>query len=86
MTDLTVDEYKGFSEEELGQILQAEIIHMFHSNSSENDFGGAYSYLYTPFLHKHKVTDFIFRYGARIINFIYSKIPKIFSNLARIGF
>ena len=48
MTDFTVDEYKGFSEEELGQILQAEIIHMFHSNSSENDFGGAYSYLRFP--------------------------------------
>jgi len=57
---------------------------MFNSNSFENDVGRSNSYFEIPFKHNYKITDFIFPYGSRIINFIYSKIPKIFSNLTRI--
>ena len=57
---------------------------MFNSNSFENDVEKSNSYFDIPFQHNYKITDFISPYRSRIINFIYSKIPKIFSNLTRI--
>ena len=83
MTDLTLHEYQGFSEEELGRILQAEAKNMFNSHCHDNDFGETFSYLPTPLKHKRKATHFISPYWARFTDFIFSSIPKILSNLAR---
>ena len=83
MADLTLDEYQGFSEEELGRILQAEAKNMFNSKCHENDFRENSSCLHTPLEYKHKATQFISQYWARFTDFIFSNIPKILSNLAR---
>ena len=85
MTDLTLSEYESFSEEELEEILREETRKMYSSESLENGFGEASSYLYIPFQHKHKATGFIFRNWGKIKDFIYSNIPKIFSNITGIG-
>ena len=83
MTDLTLNEGKGFSKEKLGQILREEARKMFNADSLEKDLGGASGYSYTLFKHKQKRTDVISRYWTRITNFIYTKGPKTFLNLAR---
>jgi len=82
MVDLTLYEYEGCSEEELEQILQSEVINIFNSNFSKNGFGRTYKSLNSPL--QHKSIDFIFLYWERIINFIYSKVPKILLNFTRI--
>lgn len=83
MTDLTLYEYQGFSEEELGRILQAEANNMLNSHCHESDFRENSSYFDTPQKHKHRVTHFISPYWVRFTDVIVSNIPKILSNLAR---
>ncbi len=39
MTDLTLDEYRGIFEEELGEKLKQEVKKYFGSDSPENDLG-----------------------------------------------
>jgi hypothetical protein len=46
MTDLTVDEYKGLSEEELEEILKEEARIICGSDSSETDFRETANNLY----------------------------------------
>ena len=85
MTDLTLYEYKGFSEEKLGPILQGERNKMFDSASLENDLAEAFNSLYIPFQHKDKSTDFIFQCWGKITNFVQTNIQKTFLNSARVG-
>lgn len=70
MTDFTLDEYYGISEEELGQILQAEARKMFNSDFLENDSEEVVNNFYLTFQQKHKKTALIFRYWERIKTFI----------------
>ena len=83
MTDLTLYEYQGFSEEKLGQILRTEAKNMFDSHCHENDFGEAPNDLETPLRKKHQPTHLISPYWAIFTDFSFSNIQKILTNLAR---
>lgn len=66
MTDLTLNEYRGISQRELRQKLQAEARLMFSSDSLEKDVGKAAKDIYLFTQHKHKWTALISRYWDRI--------------------
>jgi len=57
MTDLTLDEFKGVSEEELEKILKEEARKICGPDSLKNNFRGTVNDLY-PLVHpKHKKAD-----------------------------
>ncbi len=57
MTDLTLDEFKGVSEEELEKILKEEARKICGPDSLKNNFRGTVNDLY-PLIHpKHKKAD-----------------------------
>jgi hypothetical protein len=65
MTDLTLDEFKGISQRELRQKLQAEARLIFNRDSLEKDVGKTTKDI--CFFTQHKWTALISRYWDRII-------------------
>lgn len=65
MTDLTLDEYRGISQRELGQKLQAEARMMFNPESLEKDMEKVATDIYPVTQHKHKWTALISRYWLK---------------------
>jgi len=66
MTDCTLDQYYGITEEELGPILQAETRKMFNSGYFENDSDELVNNFYLTSKKKHETTALIFRYWERM--------------------
>jgi hypothetical protein len=66
MADFTLDQYYGISEEELGQILQAEARKMFNSDSGKNDSEEVVNNFSLTSQQKHKKTALILPYWKKI--------------------
>lgn len=68
MTDCTLEQYYGITEEKLGQLLEAEAKRMFSSDSLDSE-DMAYDF-YLASRQKYKKTALIFRYWERMKSFI----------------
>ena len=87
MTDLTLNDYKDLSKEELGPILEKESRRMFHADDFETDDREAFNGVQTLFQQKTmNKEDILPFWRRRIADYINSRVTETLFNLARIGF
>ena len=93
MTDLTLNEYKDLSEEELGLMLKVESEKMFHSDGSQKGALKVPKVIHRTFKQTVLDGELIIRYGRQIIppsgrvtGRVFSGVGKALINLVQNGF